>query len=245
MNFANHPALPSPDAADFDGSRRAEITYTQVGARNALQPHYGGSGYGPEYPDSGDSAGGLVDYFRMLRHKTAIMITSFAGLLIGFGIGIPMKPVYRARTSIEVLNLNEDFMNMKQTNPVTTNDSSEDTSEEETQTKLLQSEALMKRVLEKLNPGAQPSRKPRMATSGWRSWFPALHDRWKPTERERKLNSLAGSLKVRTTSRTRIIEVRADSTDARLAADFVNTLIQEFVQQNMEARFATTGRATG
>lgn len=197
----------------------------------------------PEKPVSAHSDNGLIDYWRMLRrHKTAIFVTSLAGLAIGFGVGIPMKPMYRARTSIEVLNLNEDFMNMKQTNPTTTNDNSYDTSEEQTQTTLLQSNALMRRVLAKLNPGDIDSgagRAPTIASSGWRHW---LHwtERAPVSQRAARLGSLAHSLKVQTATRTRVIEATADSTDPRLAADFLNTLIAEFVQQNMEARYATT-----
>jgi capsular exopolysaccharide synthesis family protein len=206
--------------------------------------YYAGSNYGSESPDPSDSEGGLLDYWRMLRrHTTAIILTSFAGVLIGFGIGIPMKPVYRARTSIEVLSLNEDFMNMKQTNPVTSNDSSYDTSEEQTQTKLLESGVLMNRVLDKLNPEAQPARKPRMATSGWRSWL-HLREHVELTQRARLLNGLAGSLKIRPTAHTRVIEATADSTDPQLATDFANTLVQEFIQQNLEARFATSHRTS-
>ncbi len=245
VNSANH-LLPSADSSALDGPRHAEmaISHASAQAHAAAAAYYAGSGYGPELPDSADSESGILDYIRMLRrHKTAIILTSFAGLLIGFGIGIPMKPVYRARTSIEVLNLNEDFMNMKQSNPVTTSDSSDDTSEEETQSKLLQSDALMKRVLDKLNPGAQPARTPRMATSGWRSWL-HLRERVETSPRQRLLNGLVGSLKVRPTAKTRIIEATADSTDAQLAADFGNTLIQEFIQQNLEARFNTTHRTS-
>ncbi len=52
----------------------------------------------------------------------------------------------------------------------------------------------------------------------------------------------AGSLKVHSTPRTRVLEVTADSTDPQFAADFANTLVQEFIQQNLEARYDTTQR---
>ena len=237
MEPEHHPLLPSPGPSHLDQPRRAEVIPSQPGHH---QPYYSGAAaYGPDAPDT---EGGLLDYWRMvMRHKGAILLTSVAGLLIGFGICIPMKPVYRARTSIEVLNLNEDFMNMKQTNPVTTNDGSYDTSEEQTQTKLLESDALMNRVLNKMNPEAPSAHKPKMASSGWRSWL-HLREPVQSTPRERLLNGLANSLKVRATAHTRVIEATADSTDPHLAAEFTNTLIEEFIQQNLEARFATTHR---
>lgn len=242
MEPENHPALTSHVPLNLDSRRGAEVTQRQPERRS---PYYGGAAaYSPERPDPSESEGGLVEYWRMLmRHKWAIILTSFAGLLIGFGAGIPMKPVYRARTSIELLNINEDFMNMKQTNPVNTNDSSEDVSEEQTQTKLLQSEALMHRVLNKLNPAAHPPAEPKMPASGWRRWL-HVKEPVQLSEPQRLLVGLAGSLKVRPSAHTRVIEITADSTDAQLAAQFANTLIEEFIQQNLEDRFATTHRTS-
>ena len=225
----NQPLLPSPESSPLELPHlRAKVAY------------YGGNSFGGDAPPADDSEGGLLDYWRMLvRHKVAIILTSLAGLAIGFGVGIPMKPVYRARTSIEVLNLNEDFMNMKQANPVTTSDYSSDVSEEETQSKLLQSDALMKRVIAKMDPGGHDDRKPPMAKTGWRSWM-HLREPVHAAPREALLNGLASSLKVRATARTRVIEATADSTDPRLASEFANTLVTEFIQQNLEARYATT-----
>jgi polysaccharide biosynthesis transport protein len=201
--------------------------------------------YGFDAPDAADSSGGLLDYWRMLnRHRIAILVACFIGLLAGFASGIPVKPVYRARTSVEVLNMNEDFMNTRQTSPVTTNDNSYDTSEAQTQTKLLESDSLLNRVYEKLNPGSQePVRKSKMATSGWRAWL-HLPQPVSVTAREKLLNQAANSLKIHATPRTRVIEATVESTDPRLAAEFANTLVQEYIQQNLEARFAATHRTS-
>jgi succinoglycan biosynthesis transport protein ExoP len=192
--------------------------------------------YSPDIEDDTGLEGGLLQYWRILgRHKKAIILCAFLGVALGVAIGIPMNPVFRARTSLEVLNINEDFMNMKQSNPVTTNDNSYETSEEETQAKLLEGEVLQNRVMVKLDPDRPASPPiPRLATTGWRKW---LH-RKEPvpmTAREKVLAQLAASLRIRPTVRTRILEVTADSTDPRLAADFVNTLVGEFMQQNVEA----------
>jgi capsular exopolysaccharide synthesis family protein len=242
MEPENHPALKSAESSHLDPGRRAEVILRQPALRS---PYYAGAvDHTPERHDPSDPEGGLVDYWRMLmHHKRALILAAFAGLVIGFGIGIPMKPVYRVRTSIEVLNINQDFMNMKQTNPVNTNDSSEDVSEEQTQTKLLQSNALMRRVLNKLNPSAQPPAKGNTPPSGWRSWL-HLKEPVQLTERQKLLSSLVRSLKVNPTTHTRMIEVTADSTDPQLAALFANTLIGEFIQQNLEDRFATSHRTS-
>src|SRR5258708_38842317 len=62
----------------------------------------------PYYMDTGDrpeESGGLLESWRLLvRHKTAILALSIGGLLVGVLIGIPLKPVFRASTTREVLN---------------------------------------------------------------------------------------------------------------------------------------------
>jgi capsular exopolysaccharide synthesis family protein len=207
------------------------------------------SGLGPRYgldiEDDAETGGGLIEYLNILRrHKTTILLAALAGLILGVGIGVPMKPVFRARTSLEVLNLNDDFMNMKQANPTTTNDNTYEISEEQTQAKLLEGEALQLRVMARLNPGQNANTsKPKMASSGWRKWL-HLKEPVKMTAREKLLAGLAGSMKVRPTARTRVLEVTADSTDPELATQYLNTLVEEFIQQSVEARLDTTQRTS-
>jgi capsular exopolysaccharide synthesis family protein len=195
--------------------------------------------------DDAGSSGGLLEYWRILRrHRAAIVLSVVGGLALGIAVGIPLKPVFRARTSLEILNLNQDFMNMKQANPVNTNDNSLDVSEEQTQAKLLESSALMMRVMNHLDPNYEKDlAKSRMATSGWRSWL-HLKAPVEETDREKLLDKLSTSLRIRPTAHTRVLEVTADSTDPKLTVDFVNTLVEEFVGQNMEARLNNTARTS-
>lgn len=200
-------------------------------------PYVTGGRYAAEFDDS-DTGSGLLEYWRVLRrHKTAILLAAFGGLILGVAVGIPMKPVYRARAALEVLNINEDFLNMKQANPVTTVDNNYDISEEQTQAKLLESSALQERVATKLDPNPTPA--PAMATSGWRSWL-HLPQHVELTKREKQLEKLTDTLKIRPTTRTRVLEVTADSTDPALAVEYLNALVTEFIRQNVEARLGTT-----
>ena len=195
--------------------------------------------------EADDGAEGLLEYLRILRrNKKNIVLTCAGGLLLGFLAGIPMKPVYRARKTLEVLNINEDFMNMKQASPTTSsNGDSYDTSEEETQVRLLQGAALLKRVAGKLCPNSDPAalHKTELPAAGWRRWL-HLPQPAQMEQRHSLFAKTAGSLKVHSTPRTRVLEVTADSTDPQFAADFANTLVQEFIQQNLEARYDTTQR---
>ena len=54
------------------------------------------------------------------------------------------------------------------------------------------------------------------------------------------LSPPAAASKVRSSGTNRIVEVSCDSTNAQIAADFCNTLTQEYIDQNLEARWKTT-----
>jgi capsular exopolysaccharide synthesis family protein len=180
----------------------------------------------------------------LLRHKGIIFLSALAGLVLGFAIGIPMTPVFRARTSIEILNLNQDFMDMKHNSPVNTTEYSDEVSEEETQAQLIQGAALLNRVGAKLDPdAAHPKGRPVPARSGWRSWL-HLPEHVEPTARQKLIGQAIRTLKVRVQPRTRVLELTTDSTSPQFAADFVNTLVQEFIYQSVEARLNNTSNTS-
>jgi succinoglycan biosynthesis transport protein ExoP len=225
--FTNVLAVASPD------SMRVPPTYS-------IYPDTGKSPSDYDAELHGDT-GVLLDYLKIIgRHKLLIALSALLGTIMGMLVGLPMTPVYRASASLEVLNINQDFMNTKQSSPVTTPDYSYDTSEEDTQVRLLQSDSLLERVYQKLDPNYQRGKlQPRIASSGWRKLL-ILSDPDRLTDRERLLSGAAASIKIRTTPRTRIIELSADSTDPVLASDFVNTMAQQFIEQNLEAKLKTT-----
>src|ERR1700733_6595615 len=213
-------------------------------ARAAVSPQQASDVVVPYYVQErvggADSGGGLEFVRTLLRHKGKLCLFAIGGIVLGVLVGIPFTPVYRVSTALEVLSLNQHFINLKQTSPVTTNDESYETSEEETQVQLLQSDALLDRVINKFDPGLVYIRHtPRMASAGWRSIL-HLPEHVTLTERQKLLTGLANSLKFRSTPRTRVIELTVRSTNPQLATDFTNTLANEFIAQAIEARLQTT-----
>ncbi len=211
-----------------------------------LHPHpapYTGARYGAEWNDESQTEVSVVQYWRVVRrHKGTISFAALAGLLLGFLAGIPMKPVYRARTSLEVLSFNENFLNAKETNPVSSNGNTSETSAEENQAKLLQSRALLDTVSSELGYNkAAADAQPDVAPTGWRHWL-HLPAPIPLTRRESLVSAAADSLKIQVTTHTHILEASVESTDRHLAADFANTLAQQFIQQSMDARWSSTER---
>src|SRR5439155_3293367 len=54
------------------------------------------------------------------------------------------------------------------------------------------------------------------------------------------LGTAAGGVTVRSSGTNRIIDVACDSTNGQVAADFCNILTQEYIDQNLEARWKST-----
>jgi succinoglycan biosynthesis transport protein ExoP len=233
-HFNRHPEPPTTLAV---------VPHGRAPANSAYPIYDGARPYGNENNDDTEESG-LVEYWRILhRYRWPIFLSSLAGAILGILVGLPMTPIYRASTSLEVLNVNENFMNTKETSPVTTADFSYDISEEETQVELLQGDSLQDRVFAKLDPNYSAGKLKRPASSGWRRLL-HLPDPGALTLREQLLDKASRSLKVKATPRTRIIEITADSRDPQLALDFVNTLTNEFIEQNVEARRKTTQKVS-
>lgn len=191
-----------------------------------------------DYNDEPESAG-LIEYWRILRrHQGILIVLACVGALIGYLITLPQTPIYRAGTSLEIVNLNENFLNMKGSDPFADSGSSADATDILTQIKLLQSNSLLERVADKLRSKGLPKAEPsRMDT-----WLKLLNlpGSQSLNLREAALSFAAGSVKIRAAGQTRIIELTVDSPSAGTAAAFANTLASEFIDQNLETRWKTT-----
>ena len=225
-----------------DGARR-ELSPSLI---NNVAPAQIVHGFSHETkPSAPVQSNGFLEYWRMASsYKGILTAFVFAGALGGFMIGLPKTPLYRARTSLEVLELNEDFMNMKQTNPLTTTDYSYDTSESQTQVKILESDALLKRTIRDLH-GNQKTSSARTDSPDL-EWRKLLHlatpDQISP--RQRLLNEAAASRSVRVTPRTRVLELTIDSADPKMAADFANTLANEYIEESQETRWRSSQKTS-
>jgi capsular exopolysaccharide synthesis family protein len=202
-------------------------TYTEVSYNGAPDPN------------AEPETGGLLEYWHILRRrKGTVIILAVLGAVIGFLVTLPQTPIYQVRTSLEIVSLNQNFLKMQEANPLAESGSSADTTDIQTQIRIIQSDSLLERVVDKLHstelPAAPPTR--------FDTWRKALNlPVSKPVDpRQAALLYARGSLKARAAGQTRIIELTVDSPDPRTAAAFANTLTSEFIDQNLETRWKTT-----
>ncbi len=184
----------------------------------------------------------LLEYFDIIRrHQGTLILIAFLGFLASILLTLPQTPIYQARASLEIQSINEDFLNMREMSPTANGGGSYPPQYDlQTQAKILQSESVLERVIAKLHLEEKLlQEKDRGRLSAWRNalGLPA----WKSdSPREEVLRLVTKNLKVSTEASTRLVEILYDSKDPQLAADFLNALTTEFIQQNIEARWKTT-----
>jgi capsular exopolysaccharide synthesis family protein len=183
----------------------------------------------------------LLEYWRILRRRKATLILIAAvGAILGFLITLPQTAIYQVRTSLEIVGLNQNFLNVKEADPLNEGGSMVDATDIQTQIKILQSESLIQRVLVKLHSEEDPPDRPASAHS-WRGLLNLPGPRI-VSPREQAVEYAKKNFKVRASGQTRIIEVTVDSISPQVAAAFANTLTNEFIDQNIESRWKTTER---
>jgi capsular exopolysaccharide synthesis family protein len=152
----------------------------------------------------------------------------------------PQTPVYQSHAVLEWQGLNENFLNMRDVSLLT--DAGNASSPEydiQTQIKILESRSLIERVAAKLGLSRRPLVLKQDRLSAWRRTL-GLGRPDSNARADDALDMAASNLKIRGQANTRLIVVSCDSTDPRLAAEFVTTLIGEYIEQNLESRWKTT-----
>jgi succinoglycan biosynthesis transport protein ExoP len=180
----------------------------------------------------------LVEYFGLLqRHRLTILATAVIGALLGFLITVPTLPVYRARTSLDIQNLNSDFMNMKDVAPTARNDGNNSSeSYVQTEIKLLQSDTLRARAVKRLLSAEYPDSLTRDDLLSEVKQFLHLPGN-RLLSKTDLVKDAAKNVVIKPLGVTRLVEITCDSWNAKFAADFCNVLTSEFSEQDREVRW--------
>ncbi len=187
---------------------------------------------------SAEPEGLLVGYYRMLlRHRWMISVFALVGATLAFLFCLTARPVYRARTSLDIQNLNADFINMHAVTPTSMAGSATPEVYIQTEIKLLQSDTLLNRTKQRMEPEAQTLRvNDGTLVSRTRK---LLHlPGSQPPAPQQTVEDTAKSLSVKPMGLTHLVEITCDSWNAKFAADFCNALSSEFQQEDREVRWS-------
>ncbi len=186
----------------------------------------------------------LLEFFRVLgRYKYALLAMAILGCGAGAFFGLQERPMYRASGSIEIQGVNDEFLHLKSVDPNSTAEYSSETYLQ-TQIRILRSASVLQRVDDQLHFSTWPEYQPgagRVARFRKAIGFPAPET---PVSPQAYLERAADNLSVQASGLTRVVEVSFDASDPQHAADFVNTLVNEFTEASMEARWKTTQKTS-
>lgn len=181
----------------------------------------------------------LAECLQIFRRRKRVLIRIvFLGFLTSLLVTLLQTPTYQARGSIEIQNFNDNFLNLRNVSPTADDTgSSPPEYDVETQAGILKSESLLERVVAKLD--LEKKLLPEQQKGLLSAWLKGLRGK-QASNREKILTLVTKNLKISPEPNTRLIKISYDSKDPHIAADFVNTLTAEFVEQNLESHWNTT-----
>jgi polysaccharide biosynthesis transport protein len=178
----------------------------------------------------------LLDYVIILRKHQWMILTFFLTVVTIVTIAsFKMKPVYVASARVEV---DKESQNMSPFPDANSYDEFMDLENFlETQAKILQSETLALQTIKSLSLERYPEfggnpNNPAFAHSGVAARRPAI------------LGAFLGRLSVKRVPTSRLIEVTFEAEDPQLAAQIVNTHLQNYVEQNFRSKYDATIQAS-
>lgn len=199
-----------------------------------------------EHPD-------LIAYWRVMRKRRWMILTVFFVLFTLVLIGtLKQTPIYSAKSLLEIQKENPNILSVQELFEL---DSVSDTYLE-TQFKILRSESLARRVvdqlglikLEEFNPPKPwwSFGREKESRAGSTQTFAVgeVATAQDPLAYQKTLESFGKRLSVTPVRRSRLVEVSFESEDAALAANVVNTLAANYVEQSLEARWEATQKAS-
>lgn len=200
----------------------------------------------------------LRDYMQIIQKRRWILITVFIVLVTTVAIDtFRMEPIYRATTTILIEKENPTVVNIQEIMAI----NAADTDYYQTQYKILESESLAQRVIDRLSLRSNPDFNPPPETgfhplaylsgviNSLLSPKGTANSPAKILSAEDKLEAkLIGrflkNLQIEPVRNSRLVGVSFESTDPALAARVANSLAENYTKMILETRFAASTEAT-
>jgi polysaccharide biosynthesis transport protein len=178
----------------------------------------------------------LVEYLEVLRRRRGLIaLLAVIGAVLGFATTVWRLPVYRARTSLDIQNLNDNFLNRGDVALTSDGKDSTEQTRVQTQIKFLQSETLRQRTMKRIRAKGAAVPIPRNDLFSQAERALGLPD-GDEIPSEQLLQYASRHVTVKPLGLTRLVEVTCDSYDPKFSAEYCNTLTSEFSAQDRDVR---------
>jgi capsular exopolysaccharide synthesis family protein len=193
----------------------------------------------PLDPGDRQEPANLMWYLSLLwRKKRLLAFTAAIGVALAMAFTSFQTPVYTAKTTLEIQALNENFLNLKEIDPTTSGTFTPE-SYLLTQVQLMQSETLIESAVNKMNL-VERVKKPQKDGPIERFKRSIGMQAEAPKTAEQLVRRISQNLTPRLKGQTQIVEVILKAEDPVLAADVLNTLSNELIEQSQERRWQST-----
>ena len=175
----------------------------------------------------------LWDYWPIvLRHKWTILSAMLVALLVGAVVSFSTTPIYEAIGRVVINREGAETAGLKNSDTGGSDSYDDYMVAMDTQTHVLQSDAIAKLVIRRLNLDSDPAfaGKGAVSASSTPDALPAQTRYIEPHRESGLVGKFHGSLQINSIPRTRLLEIRFSSSDPSLAAKAVNTLIDTYIE---------------
>ena len=189
----------------------------------------------------------LWDYWPIvLRHKWTILSVMLVALLVGGVVSFSTTPIYEAVGRVVINREGADTAGLKNSDASGSDSSDDYMVAMDTQTHVLQSDAIAKLVIRRLNLDSDPTfaGKGAAPASSTPAAAQAESREIEPHQEAALVAKFHGAMQISSVPRTRLLEIRFSSPDPNLAAKAVNTLIDTYIEQNYKTRLDATTRTS-
>lgn len=175
----------------------------------------------------------LRDYLRIFRKNRWLIVTVIVVMVATVSIvTFRTQPVFESATRLEISGETPNFTELREMFLMMPTD------EEflQTQVRILQSDDLAMQTVRSLRLHERPEFSVRAASSGDDAPFT-------PIEEVQLIGRFRGGLSVQLIRSSRLVEVKFESTDAKLAADVANALADNYIETNFRKKYESTLQA--
>lgn len=168
------------------------------------------------------------------RHRVGVLAILLLCLTGSVLVTLLSPPLYKSKALLEVMAVNQDFMNNKDIDPNLSTFAPD--AYIETQTKLLLSDTVAERALKTLLPSASDIEDDG-GIAKLRRWLNLAPK--KPDSPESVVRNMLGKAKVKAEGQSSLISLTVYGPTARLTADTANVLAEQDIAELQEARWST------
>jgi polysaccharide biosynthesis transport protein len=189
----------------------------------------------------------LWDYWPIvLRHKWTVLSAMLVALLVGTVVSFSTTPVYEAVGRVVINREGAGTAGLKNSDTGGSESDDDYMVALDTQTHVLQSDAIAKLVIRKLNLDSDPAFAGKGAAPAISTpvTSPAQTRYIEPHREAGLVAKFHESLQVNSIPRTRLLEIRFSSFSPSLAANTVNALIDTYIEQNYKTHLDATTRTS-